>query len=80
MRRTRRGETPALAAGDVIAFVELAPQIVASLALDLLGIAEEQTSRCAVRLLVDFMDHAVEYGHYDYLGQAPPSVTGCAAK
>lgn len=53
--------TPSLASGCVVAFVELTHQIVAGLALDLLGSAKEQNGRTAVRLLVDFVDDAVTY-------------------
>lgn len=40
-------EPPTLAGGGVVAFVELVHQVVAGLAFDLLGIAQEQNGRAA---------------------------------
>lgn len=60
-------EAPTLAGGAVVAFVELTHQVVAGLALNLLGAAEEQNGRGAVWLLVDLVDCAVKYGHCVYL-------------
>lgn len=60
-------EPPALAGGGVVAFVELAHQVVARLALDLLGRAQEQDSWAAVGLLVNLVDDAVANGHFVYL-------------
>ena len=60
-------EAPALTGGAVVAFVELAHQVVAGLPLYLLGAAEEQNGRGAVWLLVDLVDCAVKYGHCVYL-------------
>lgn len=59
---------PSLSGNGVVAFVELTHQIIAGLAFDLLGAAEEQNGRGAVSLFVDFVDCAVKYGHCVYLG------------
>jgi len=57
-------EPPPLVDGCVVAFVELAHQVVAGLAFDLFGRAEEQDGRASV----DPVDDAVANGHFVYLG------------
>lgn len=66
-------ETPSLAGGGVVAFVELLHQIVAGLAFNLLSESQVQHCWAAVGLLVDLVDCAMAYRHFVYLGQAPPS-------
>ena len=51
----------------VVAFVELAHQVVACLAFDLLGCAQEQHGGATVGLLVDLVDDAMAYRHFVYL-------------
>ena len=60
-------ETPALTGSGVVAFAQLLHQVVAGLALDLLGRAQEQDSGAAVGLLVDLVDDAMAYRHFIYL-------------
>lgn len=61
-------EPPALTCIGVVAFVELAHQIITGLAFDPLGGAKEQDSRAAIGLLVDLVDDAMAYVHFVYLG------------
>lgn len=60
-------ETPALSGGGVVAFVELAHQIVAGAAFNLLSGSQVHSRRAAVRLLVDLVDDTVANGHCVYL-------------
>lgn len=69
-------ETPGLAGGGVVAFVELLHQVLAGLTLDLFGAAEVKNGRAAVGLLVDLVDCAVANGHCSYLRLAPASEAG----
>lgn len=59
-------EPPALTGGGVVAFVELAQQVFAGAAVDLLSTSQVQRCRCTVGLLVDLVDDAMAYRHFVY--------------